>query len=115
MTMTEKQIRERHAVDDDVRDYPAWVSSFFDLLHPERCRERINHELSGFNASFSLALTRRPPAQLGSLYPPQPDGDGGGESRPHVNLGHDGIGVVDADEAGVVVGREGRIKQQQED
>ena len=106
MTMSKQQIREGHAVDDDVRDYPSWVRSFLDGCDPETRRKIFEYELLRLYRRFALALTRRPPADLGSLDTPQSDGDRGSDARPHVNLGHDGVAVVDANEAGVVVGGE---------
>ena len=106
MTMTKQQISEGHAVDDDVRDYPSWVRSFLDGCDPETRRKIFEYELLRLYRRFALTGTSCPPAQFGSLYSPQSDGDRGSDARPHVNLGNDGVAVVDADQAGVVVGGE---------
>ena len=114
MTMSEKQIGEADAVDEDVSDDAAWVRSFLQILNEELLGNPFNYESPSFNPSITFALRSGPPPKFGSLDTPEPDGDRGGDPGPDVDGGDDGIGVVDSDQRGVVGVGEGGGDQQQE-
>ena len=115
MTMSEQQISEGYAVDQHVRDDAAWVSPLLDGVDAETRRKIADHELTRRLRCFALTGTPGPSSQFGSLDAAQSDTDRGGEPGPHIDLGYEGVTVDDADQAGVVVGGEGGINQQQED
>ena len=102
MTMSNQEIGETDAVDENVGDDAAWIRALVHLLDDESWRQIRNNERSRLLRRYALTGTSCPPAKLGSLDAPESDADLGGDPGPDVDAGDDGVGVVDADEVGGV-------------